>query len=82
MRDNFIDVNSDEYKSMFTPDGKLNFQARKGLTRENDPLNRIAYKPDARDERVEFAEQREFREARLSMRNLSIDDDEELNEDW
>lgn len=82
MRDNRIDVGSDEYKSMFTPDGRLNFQARKGLSKDNDPLNRVGYKPDARDERVEFAQQREFREARLTMQNINLDDDGELNEDW
>ena len=82
MRGNNIDVNSDEYKSMFTPDGKFDFSSRKGLNRDNDPLNRVLYKPDARDERVEFAEQREFREAQSSMQKLNLDDDSELNETW
>lgn len=84
MRERVIDVGSAEYNSMFTADGKLDFNSRKGLRIQDDPLNHVGFKPDARDGRVEFAEQREFREALTSThRVIDIDDeDSDLNEKW
>lgn len=83
MHKHTIEVNSAEWDAMFTPDGKLDFNSRKGITKENDPLNRVDYKPDPRDGRVEFAEQKEFRKS-LTEKHQIIDDDteDEYNLNW
>lgn len=81
-----IDADSNEYNAMFTPDGKLDFKARVGLTRENDPLDRVDFKLDPRDGKVEFTEHRELRESvrdsRYRISGYGQDDDERYNERW
>lgn len=82
-----IETDSVEYNAMFTPDGKLDFKSRVGMTRDNDPLNRVDYKADPRDGKVEFAEHRELREVeRSSFRALGYgndeDSDDNYNERW
>lgn len=80
-----IDADSNEFNAMFTPDGKLDFKSRIGISRDTDPLDRVQFKPDPRDGRVEFAEHRELRKSvkdSYRVNQFSGDDDTDYNERW
>lgn len=83
-----IDADSNEYNAMFTPDGKLDFKARVGMSRDEDPLNRVDFKLDPRDGRVEFQEHQELRESAKSNYQSNRfafdndDDDDGFNGRW
>lgn len=76
-------TDSEEFKSQFTADGKIDFQARVGLDRSRDPFKRIDYPIDT-VETVVFDEHRQFQSHDLDHhgRNFGSDDDDGYSERW
>lgn len=77
-RSNAISPDSEEFNALFTSDGKFDFQSRVGISRDNDPLNRVSFKTDPRDGGVQFQEHRDLRDLELSSRRrVDIDDEDD-----
>lgn len=71
---NFRD--NDDFESQFTSDGKLNFKARVGLDRSQDPLKKEHYPADS-TEFVAFDEHRRFMDRDEDYRSSRFDEDDD-----
>lgn len=76
-------VESDEFNRQFTSDGKIDFKARVGLTKDQDPFKQFNYPADSA-EQVAFDEHRSFQETSFDhqARNFGDDDDAGFSERW
>lgn len=76
-------TDSDDFSRQFTPDGRIDFNARIGLDKNRDPFKRMSFPVDV-IETVVFDEHRQIQERSLNHqgRNFGVDDDNEFSEVW